>query len=159
MKLTVFRMTAVSGTIAPATGGTVARGRTSESFHVGDDQLTDVLDEASVRRIRDLLQDRDDAIVTIADPDGHFLWVSEPGSLGMFGRRPDEVDGTRFDYMHPEDRSRARHQQRLAMHGATVRYTVRGMAADGGWRTVTSVAWTVGGPWGTAIVVITTPAD
>lgn len=152
-------MTDGAGTIAPATGGHRSTGPHDESSHVGDDQLTDVLDEASVRRIRDLLQDRDDAIVTIADPDGHFLWVSEPGSLGMFGRRPHEVSGTRFDYTHPEDRSRLRRQLRLAMLGDTVRYTVRGAAADGDWRTVMSVAWAVEGPWGTAIVAITTPAD
>ena len=126
---------------------------------MGDEQLEDVLDEGSVRRIRDLLQDRDDAIVTIADPDGHFLWVSAPGSLGVFGRRPEEVSGTRFDYTHPEDRARLRRQLRLAMLVDTARYTVRGAAADGDWRTVTSVTWAVEGPWGTALVSITTPAD
>ncbi len=119
--------------------------------------LDDVLDDAVVRRVREALADRPDAIVTLGDPQGRLRWASAPGSEGMFGRTPPEVEGhNRWDYIHPDDVARARRGYARALEGETVRYTIRGRAADGSWVTVTSVAWAVSSPWGPAVLAITT---
>lgn len=107
--------------------------------------LDDLLDDEGVRRVRELLADRPDAVVSLLDADGRMLWLSEPGSRGMFGRTPDAVEGqTALDYIHPDDRHRTRDHYAKALAGDTVRWSARALDAEGRWRAVTTVAWGVG---------------
>lgn len=127
---------------------------------MGETPLDDLLSDAVVARVRAAVADRPDAIVTLGDADGHFLWLSEAGSQGMFGRTPEQVRGhTRWDYVHPDDVPRARRGYARALEGETVRYSMRGRGVDDSWLMVTSVAWAVTTPWGTAVLAITTAND
>ena len=121
--------------------------------------LQDLLDADAVRRVRTMLAERPDAIVALGDRHGRFLWVSEPGSKGMFGRGPVEVTGhSRWDYVHPHDVARAQSGYARALRGESVRYPVRGRAADGSWVACASTAWSVTTPWGPAVLTITVAA-
>ena len=127
---------------------------------MGERPLDELLDDAVVRRVRQLVADRQDVIVTLGDEAGRFRWASEPGSRHLFGRTPADVEGhTRFDYVHPDDEARVRRQHARALQGETVSYTIRARAADDGWVAITSVAWAVRAPWGQAILTITTADD
>ena len=127
---------------------------------MSDSALTDMLATDAVRRVRAVLAERPDAIVTLGDTAGHLLWASAPGTEGLFGRAPESIQGnTRFDYVHPDDVGRARRAFTRALEGETVRYQLRARTADGAWRHVTSVSWCVDGPWGQGVVTITTSDD
>lgn len=105
-------------------------------------RIEEVLNTASVRELRRLFDESPHAVVTFGDADGHLWWVSRPGSLEGFGREPSAVVGAnRFDFVHPEDRARARRQHVRALDGETVRYVVRARAGDGRWVKVATVAW------------------
>lgn len=126
---------------------------------MADIHLGEVLNLASVERVRTMLGDRPDAIVTVVDPEGRMLFGSEPGSVEMFGRTPDMYEDTFvWDYIHESDASHVRRQYDRALEGEAVRYTVRAIAADGSWHPVTCVSWSVDGPLGRVLVIITTPA-
>ena len=124
---------------------------------MADTPLDDVLDDEVVRRVREVLADRPDAIVTLGDAQGRLRWASAPGTQGMFGRTPPQVEGhSRWDFVHPDDVARARRGFARALEGDTVSYTIRARADDGSWVAVTSVAWAVASPWGLAVLAITT---
>lgn len=127
---------------------------------VSEQELTQVLDSLAVRRIRDLLDARADAVVTIGDADGHLRWASTPGTRGLFGRSPEDFrEHNRFDYVHPDDVERARRHHEAALEGQTTRYSLRVRTADDRWKQVSSVAWAVDAPWGRAVITITTAEE
>lgn len=108
----------------------------------GNDPIEDVVSTASVREVRRLLEGMPDAVVTVGDPDGRIRWVSRPGTQESFGRDPSEIIGrSRFDYVHPDDRARARRAHARAAAGETVRYAFRGRTAGGTWVPAMTVAW------------------
>lgn len=125
---------------------------------MGTTPIENLLDSASVRELRRLFDESPDAVVTLGDADGRLRWVSGRGSLEGFGRDPSEVTGAnRFDFIHPEDRARARGLHRRALDGETVRYVVRARAADGRWLTAATVAWREEVDDEPVVVAVTTP--
>ncbi len=128
----------------------------------GVDRIEDVLGMASVREVRRLLEEMPDAVVTVGDPDGRIRWVSRRGTQASFGRDPSEITGqNRFDYVHPDDRARARRAHGRAATGDTVQYAFRAEAADGTWVPAVTVAWSEMVDRDRVVVSITaiTPSD
>lgn len=122
--------------------------------------LDEVLARPEVRRLRELLAERPDVVVTVTDGDGRLLWGSRAGSLSMFGRTPSSFEGRDvYAYIHPDDLAQVRRSRRRAMDGETANYTARGRAEDGSWRRVTLLTWRTDGPSGPALVSIALPAD
>lgn len=128
------------------------------------DQTTpqrDLLLAADVARLRDLLDDRPDAIVTVTRPDGRLLWGSRAGSEDLFQRRPTEyVDREIWPYIHPDDRDEVAGALRLATLGETATATSRAVVADGHWRWVRTVTWRSNLGTGEMVLVhLTVPCD
>lgn len=122
--------------------------------------LDEVLARPEILRLRELLAERADVIVTISDPDGRLLWGSRTGSLHMFGRTPSSFEGhDQYAYIHADDVAQVRRSFHRAVDGETASYTARARAHDGSWRRVTSVTWRTDGPSGPALVTIALPAD
>lgn len=120
--------------------------------------IEEVLGIAAVRRIRELLEERPDAVVTVSDPSGEIVWASELGSRELFGREVAEVEGrSRFDYVHPHDAASVQRAYEQAVQGETVQYAFRAAVSDGEWKPVSTVAWSVMGPSGPLIVAVTVP--
>lgn len=125
---------------------------------MGSMRIEDVLGTSSVRELRRLFEESPEAVVTIGDADGQLWWASRPGSLEGFGREPSAFIGAnRFDFLHPEDRERARRLHGRALDGETVRYVVRARAADGRWLAVATVAWREDAAAEPVVVAVTTP--
>lgn len=122
--------------------------------------IADVVGEASVRRLNDLIGDRTDAVVAVATPEGEMVWASAPGSREMFGRELEEFEHhSQFEYIHPDDHALFRAKLQLAAEGETVRYSVRAMAADGTYVPISSIAWSVQTNDGRLIVSLAVPVD
>lgn len=122
--------------------------------------LSEVLRRPEVRRLCELLAEREDAIVTVSATDGRLLWSSRSGSQALFGREPSEFEGhDRFSYVHDDDRDHVRRSFADAVDGNVSRYTFRARTADSDWRRVTSLTWLTEGPSGTVLVTVTLPAD
>ena len=122
--------------------------------------LHDLLDNPTIRRLRSMLGDRDDVVVTVSDTAGLFLWGTAAGSRGMFDRSPEDYVGVdRFSYLHPEDVDRCRRRFASAVAGDTVSYTARARAEDGSWRTVAVLEWPTDGPAGPVVLTVTLPSD
>lgn len=118
------------------------------------------LETPSVRRLRELMEDRSDALVSLATQDGELLWASELGSKRVFGRDLDDFTGTsRFDYIHPDDLPSHRKQHERALRGDTVRATVRAATADGDWTRVTVLMWQVTTELGPLVLSLTVAAS
>lgn len=119
------------------------------------------LPAADVARLRDLLDDRPDAIVTVTRPDGRLLWGSRAGSEELFQRRPAEyVDHQIWPYIHPDDRDEVAGALRLATLGETATATSRAAVADGRWRRVRTVTWRSSlGTDEEVLVHVTVPCD
>lgn len=123
-----------------------------------EDLVESVMGAATVRRLRELVGHREDAIVDVGMMDGDLLWISEPGSKAMFGRDLTELQGrSRFDYIHPDDLAAYRRKHQRAENGDTVRYTVRVSTADGDWRKLSAVMWQVETDRGPVIVSVSAP--
>lgn len=121
--------------------------------------LDEMLARREILRLREILAERADVIVTISDPEGRLLWGSRTGSLRMFGRSPSSFEGhDQYAYIHPEDVAHVQRHFVRAMSGETVSYTARALAEDGSWRRVMSVTWRTDGPSGPALVTIALPA-
>lgn len=118
------------------------------------------LETPSVRRLRELMEDRTDTLVSLATQDGELLWASESGSKHVFGRDLDDFQGTnRFDYIHPDDLPQhVKHLER-ALQDETVRDTVRAKTADGGWKRTTALMWLVHTEQGPLVLTVTVPGS
>lgn len=125
---------------------------------MGTTPLENLLGSASVRELRRLFDESPDAVVTLGAADGRLRWASGRGALEGFGHEASEVTGTnRFDFIHPEDRARARRLHRRALDGETVRYVVRARTGDGRWLTAATVAWREEADDEPVVVAVTTP--
>lgn len=119
-----------------------------------------VLGMKAVSRLRELVEERCDAIVAVGASNGELLWVSEPGARWMFGRTLSDFQGnSRFDFVHPDDVADCRRKHQRALEGQTVRHTVRALTANGGWQRVATVMWRVEAPSSPLIVSVTVLAD
>jgi hypothetical protein len=58
-----------------------------------------VLSVASLGRLRELIEGRPDAVLSLIGPDLTLLWASRPGSNGLYGREPDEVEGLHIRHL------------------------------------------------------------
>ena len=122
-------------------------------------EITEVLHRPVVERLRGVLAERADVVVTIGDVDGCLLWGSRQGSEQLFHRLPEAYYGhNRFDYVHPSDVAHARRLFAQAVDGETAQYTVRARNAEGDWRLITSLTWRADGPSGSVMVTVTVPA-
>jgi PAS domain-containing protein len=115
---------------------------------------------ADVARLRDLLDDRPDAIVTITRSDGRLLWGSRAGSEELFHRRPtDYVDREIWPYIHPDDRDEVAVAVSPSVASRRAPATIRAVAADGHWRRVRTVTWRSSLGTGEVVLVhVTVPA-
>ena len=122
--------------------------------------LDEVLARPEIRRLREILAERPDVVVTVSAVDGRLLWGSRTGSLNIFGRTPSSFEGRDvYAYVHPDDLATVQHSFRMAADGETANYTARGHTEDGGWRRVALLTWRTDGPSGHALVTIALPAD
>lgn len=119
------------------------------------DELEEILGVAAVQRLRDVVGGRSDAVVAVGTPSGDLLWASGPGSKALFGREPEDFEGSRFEFIHPDDVAAVKQQHERVVGGATVRYAFRGKIVEGGWREASTVAWPVESEAGQLIVSIT----
>lgn len=124
-----------------------------------DDQLERFLSRAEVQRLRGLLEDRSDAIVSLLDAEARVLWATAPGSSGMFGRIDDtDYRGQRaLDFVHPDDRHAYARVFASASEGSTVRWRGRAFDSHGRWVPVLSMMWRIQG--GDAVISVTVPAE
>lgn len=126
----------------------------------GFDGLEEVLSRPEIRRLREILAERADVVVTVSEPEGRLLWGSQTGSLSMFGRAPSSFEGQSvYAYVHPDDVAHVRRSFQRAMEDDTANYAARGRAEDGSWRRVILLTWRTDGPSGPALVTIALPAD
>lgn len=122
-------------------------------------KITEVLHRPVIERLREVLAERQDVVVTVGDMDGCLLWGSRAGSETMFRRLPEAYLGrSRFDYIHPGDVAHVRRLFAQAVDGETSQYTCRAVTAEGDWRLITSLLWRADGPSGPVMVAITVPA-
>lgn len=129
---------------------------------MSEPELSDLLERADVKRLRELLDGRDDAVLWLASEDGIMRWGSTGGSAAMFGRDPSEYVGDSvFDYIDPRDHETVVGGLMGAARAGDSRTMVyRARAADGSWVEVRTVAWLADGADGDPIVVaISVPAQ
>lgn len=123
-------------------------------------RIDTVLEVPTVRRLREVVGRRQDAVVALGTTDGALVWVSRPGAEWVFGRSPADVEGTsRFDYIHPLDLAAYRRKHDLAVQGKTVRYSVRASTADGDWQRVNALMWLVHTEAEPLLVSVSVPTD
>lgn len=122
--------------------------------------IEDILGDATVSRLRDIVGERTDAVVAVATPDAEMVWASEPGSQEIFGRQQTDFAGhSQFEYLHADDHALFRAKTQLALSGETARFVVRARSADDAWVRVDTVAWAVHTSRGPLIVSIAVPQD
>lgn len=122
--------------------------------------VEDLLGDATINRLHELVGDRTDAIVAVATPEAEMVWASAPGSAELFGRQQADFERrSQFEFIHPDDHDLFRWNLELATRGQTVRYVLRAAAADGTWVRLSSIAWAVRTAEGQRIVSIAVPAD
>lgn len=123
---------------------------------------TDLLDRDDLKRLRDIIEGRDDAVMLLISDQAEVSWGSASGSVEMFGRNPDEYIGDDpMDFVHPEDRiAVAGSLERAFRTHESQAVTHRGQAADGTWVSLRSVVWPVtAADGGQFIVVISVPSE
>jgi hypothetical protein len=124
--------------------------------HVDTDELDQLLSRAEVERLRGILEERDDAVLSLAADDMTLLWASRPGAQGVFGRAEEQYQGKDArSFVHPDDVREWARGFRRALAGATVRWEGRALAESGRWVTVCSIMWRTQS--GTEILAVTTP--
>lgn len=122
--------------------------------------IEEVLGDATVARLRDIVGERTDAVVAVATPEGEMVWASEPGSQEIFGREQVDFAGhSQFEYLHPDDHALFRAKTQLVLGGQTARFVVRVTSAHDTWVRVATIAWAVRTAQGPLIVSITVPQD
>ena len=123
-----------------------------------DAQVQEILGQGAVRRLRQLLERRADAIVAIGTPSGVVVWASEQGSNELFGRELADFERHNwFGYVHPEDLASVRGKHERAVRGETVQYSCRYRTSNGDWHRVSTVAWPVQAGDEQLIVSVTVP--
>jgi PAS domain S-box-containing protein len=108
----------------------------------GGQGLDDLLSKAEVERLRDVLEDRDDAVLSLADEGYAILWATRPGSRGMFGREDEQYQGMDArEFIHPAEVPDWERAFARALAGETVRWEGNVLRGDGSWLRVASVMW------------------
>jgi PAS domain S-box-containing protein len=119
--------------------------------------LDELVTSSSIDRLREIVRDREDAVVSLLDPDLNLVWVSRPGARAIFGHDPMPFEGrSSFEFIHPDDAERAREALTRAANGETTDYRSRAKApGENDWIPLRTVCWAVDGPGaGTDIRVV-----
>jgi hypothetical protein len=123
---------------------------------VDTDELERLLSRAEVERLRGILEERDDAVLSLVADDMTLLWANRPGSQGVFGRAEEQYQGKDArSFIHADDVREWERGFRRAFDGATVRWEGRALAESGAWVTVRTIMWRTQS--GAEILSVTTP--
>jgi hypothetical protein len=105
-------------------------------------RLEALLSKAEVTRLRRILDERDDALLSLNDAAGHVLWATAPGARGVFGRDDDQYRGLHASaFLHPADLPGWERAFAEARRGATVEWEGRVSTADDGYVLVRVLMW------------------
>lgn len=108
-------------TVAAAVAGAVRRSRVEAAYREGQDRLRGIVEHAL------------DLIGELGE-DGRYVYVS-PSYLTTMGYTPSDLLGREcFEFIHPDDREKAKEQFSLALHSrTTMRMEVRFRHVTGAW--------------------------
>jgi hypothetical protein len=123
-----------------------------------DEQLQQLLSRAELERLRGILEDRDDAVLSLVDDAGEVLWASGPGASKVFSRSElAEYRGQRAqEYVHPDDQATYASAFKIAQAGGTARWEGQALDGTGAWIRVRTIMWRTQN--GTETVMVTVPA-
>jgi hypothetical protein len=124
---------------------------------LGDEELDELLSRAEMERLRGILEDREDAVLSLMSDAGEILWASAPGSASVFRRerREDYLGHLSSSFIHPDDVEAFERALALARAGGTARWEGRALDAEQRWRPVRSIMWRTHS--GTELVAVTVP--
>jgi hypothetical protein len=123
---------------------------------VDTEELEQLLSRAEVGRLRGIIEERDDAVLSLAAEDMTLLWATRPGSQGVFGRAEEQYQGKDArSFIHPDEVREWERGFRRALGGATVRWEGRAMTESGAWVGVRTLMWRTQA--GSEILGVTTP--
>lgn len=116
------------------------------------------LSEESIKRLVELVEDREDVVVSLVDRNLDLLWASPMGSRSMFGREQQDFAGQPITvFVHDEDAPDIVEAYRRASFGDAVSQDVRALNADGSYSPVRAIVWPVEAADDVAYVGITRP--
>ena len=79
------------------------RQRSLEGAEVTD-RLDGLLADSAMVRLRAVLEDRPDAVLSLTAPDLTVLWAATRGAEGVYERDPSQYEGaSTWDFVHPDD--------------------------------------------------------
>lgn len=127
---------------------------------VVDDAAVEIpLDAPAVENLRSVLADQPDAMLSIHDAAGDYLYASS-AARAILGREPGEVVGrSAYEFFHPEDLAAIEASHRHIIETPdTSNITYRIGRADGTFHRVQTISWTTRDPASgeeTGIVAVT----
>ena len=105
-------------------------------------QLDGLLTDSAMVRLRAVLEDRPDALLSLTAPDLTVLWAATRGAEGLYERGPAEFEGASTrEFVHPDDLGRWEAAVEHALSGAATGFQGRAMHRDGRWVPVRSYLW------------------
>lgn len=120
--------------------------------------LDGLLADSAMVRLRAVLEDRPDAVLSLTAPDLTVLWAATRGAEGVYKRGPAEYEGASTrDFVHPDDLGRWEAAMKHALSGAATGFDGRALDSEGGWVHVRSYLWPTRGR--DAVVSITVVAE
>lgn len=120
--------------------------------------LETLFDNAALRRLRELTQERHDAIVHVLDPDLGVLWASPVGSRAIFGRELPHFVGRRVtEFIHADDVEALEDAFGRARRGDSATWTGRSHDHAGRFHDVRTILWTIPDGEGFVYVGVTLP--
>lgn len=123
-------------------------------------ELESLLDNVALRRLRELTEDRDDAIVHVVDRDLNMLWASPAGSRAIFGRELPTFAGRRVtDFVHPDDVEGLEEAFRRARRGDSSTWTGRTYDEAGQLHDMRTVVWSIPHEGDIVFVGVSLPLD
>lgn len=120
------------------------------------DGLDAALDGAMMQRLRAVLAEQPDAVVSLHGRDHALVWADEEQARAVYGRARDDYQGREPDQFMPEpDASRFAAALDDALAGSTVEFRGRAFRGDGIEVAVRTVLWpTPGGDHVVAVSVV-----
>lgn len=120
--------------------------------------LEPYLSQAAIARLVDLVDDRDDVVVSLVDRNLDLLWASPLGSKSLFGREQQDFAGQPITlFVHPDDADHLVERYRRASNGDAQSWDTRALNADGTYSPVRAIVWPVETEGDVAYVGITRP--
>jgi hypothetical protein len=122
-----------------------------------DEELEQLLSRAELERLRGILEDRDDAVLSLVSGAAEMLWASRAGASTVF-RRPElaEYRGkSALEFVHPDDQDTYVSALGVAQAGGTASWEGQALDGTGGWVRVRTIMWRTQN--GTETVMVTVP--